>query len=111
MIQANELRLGNYILYKAQHKISRIACNFDHFQQIAMGNVALFFPVVLKPEVLEQCGFIENKDYPLAPQAREYRLELPVPCAQQVQVAAYIKSNGESFARAVMSNLPVSGNI
>jgi len=111
MIQANELRLGNYVLHKANHKIVRVAMDYSHFELLAKGEGALFFPVVLKAELFEQCGFLENKDYPLAPQAREFKLILPLPGSHQVEIAGYIKSNSEAFARAVVDNLTLSKNV
>jgi len=111
MIKAEEFRLGNEVLFKAQHKISRVSLDFNHFEILSKGQHALFFPVVLKPEILEEYGFKENKDYPLAPQAREYKLTLPLPGKEQYELVAYIKSNGESFARAALGNLPASTNL
>jgi hypothetical protein len=112
MISVNELRLGNHILHKTNHKISKVVCAYHHFALMEKGDIASFFPILLKPELLLQCGFIENKDYPLAPQAKEFRLLLPINGAQQNEIVAYIKSTGEGFARAVVDGkLPVSHNI
>ena len=111
MIKAEECRLGNEVLFKSQHKISRVQLDFSHFELLSKGQAALFFPVVLKAEILEAFGFRENKDYPLAPQAREYKLTLPLPGKEHYELAAYIKSNGESFARAVLGSNPASINL
>jgi hypothetical protein len=60
---------------------------------------------------LESAGFLENKDYPLSPQAREFKLQLPVIGNNKNEILAYIKNNKECFARAMVNGLPVSNNI
>lgn len=111
MIDANELRLGNYIMQKQNTRILTTRCSLQHFDLIAKGYDKDMFPIVLKAAVLESAGFIENKDYPLAPQAREFKLELPVIGNNRNEIVAYIKNNKECFARATINNLPVSNNI
>jgi hypothetical protein len=110
MIKANELRLGNYLMQKINNKVSTVTCTYRHFELLEDGNKDIYV-VILKPELLEKAGFIENKDYPLLPSAREFRLVLPVIGNQKNEILAYIKNNKECFARAVVNNLPVSNNI
>jgi hypothetical protein len=111
MITETELRLGNYILFKVHAKISPVRCTYLHFDSLAKGQGKDLFPIVLKPEILERCGFAENKDYPLLPGAREFKLVLPVIGNASNEIAAYVKSNGECFARAVVNGAPVSNNL
>jgi len=106
MINASELRLGNYILFKFNGKISMIPCDFMHFEQLHKGDTSSFYPVMLKPELLQKCGFIENKDYPLLPQAREFKQVLPVIGNNSNELYGYVKNNGECFVRAT-----VNGNV
>lgn len=54
MIKAEELRLGNFIMQKVQTRIVTVACNFTHFELLANGEEKNFFPVVLKPEIIEK---------------------------------------------------------
>lgn len=110
MINASELRLGNYLMQKVFTRIITTPCTFEHFERLKKGEEDLF-PVVLKAELLEKCGFIENKSYPLLPGAREFRLVLPVIGNNQNEFFAYIKNNKECFARATANGLPVSNNI
>ncbi len=111
MIDAAGLRLGNYILYKASVRIIAVPCTFMHFELLSKGGNAPIFPVPLKPEILEKCGFIENKKYALLPQAREFKLALPVSGAGANEIWSYVKNNGECFARAVANATPISNNI
>ncbi|MEI6950608.1 hypothetical protein V9K67_25720 [Paraflavisolibacter sp. H34] len=111
MIEASELRLGNYLLQKIANKISMVACTYAHFELLAKGEGKLLYPVVLKPELLERSGFQENKDYALLPQAREFILLLPVIGNNKNEIYAYIKSNGECFGRAVVNGAVASNNI
>jgi hypothetical protein len=111
MINAVELRLGSYVLHKSSGRISMVAVHYSHFEALSKGDAANFFPVVLKPELLQKCGFIENKDYPLLPQAREFKLVLPVQGSQQNEIIGYVKSNGECFVRAVVNNIVISQNL
>jgi len=111
MIDANELRLGNYIMQKVNTRITTTRCALQHFELIAKGQDKDMFPIVLKVSVLEGAGFQENKDYPLNPQAREFKLQLPVIGNNKNEICAYIKNNKECFARATVNGLPVSNNI
>ncbi|HJW15745.1 MAG TPA: hypothetical protein VJ499_01415 [Flavisolibacter sp.] len=111
MIDANELRLGNYIMQKVNTRIITTRCTLQHFELIAKGQDKDMFPVVLKATVLEGAGFLENKEYPLCPQAREFKLQLPVIGNNKNEILAYIKNNKECFARAMVNGLPVSNNI
>ncbi|HVF82441.1 MAG TPA: hypothetical protein VM884_10920 [Flavisolibacter sp.] len=69
------------------------------------------FPVVLAPAVLEKSGFVENKKYALLPESREFALVLPVMGSGAVEIKAYVKNNKECFARAVLTNVPITNNI
>jgi hypothetical protein len=111
MIDANELRLGNYIMQKVNTRIINTRCSLQHFDLIAKGQDKDMFPLVLKANILEGAGFLENKDYPLSPQAREFKLQLPVIGNNKNEICAYIKNNKECFARATVNGLPVSNNI
>ena len=111
MIDAHELRLGNYVLHKSANKISKVQCTFQHFELLAKGEAATFYPVLLKPEILEQCGFVENKEYALLPDAREFMLVLPVIGSNKNELFAYMKNNKECFARATVNGLVASNNL
>jgi hypothetical protein len=111
MIAAHEFRIGNALLQKTAHKITMVPCTLDHFGMLARGEGALLFPVVLKPELLERCGFLENMDYALRPQAREFKLVLPIMGQSQNELVGYVKSNGECFARATVNGAVVSNNV
>jgi hypothetical protein len=110
MINPTEFRLGNYVLYKLNGKISMIAFDFSHFSVLSKGDTASFYPVVLKPELLEKSGFIENKNYPLLPQAREFVLVLPIIGSSKNELYAYVKNNGECFVRATVNGSVASNN-
>jgi hypothetical protein len=110
MIKEQELRLGNFILQKVNNRISMVTCNFEHFDMLSKGDAKAIYPVVLKAELLEKYGFKENKDYPLAPSAREFILTLPINGNNKNEIFAYIKSNGECFGRATVNGLPASNN-
>lgn len=110
MINANELRLGNYVLQKVNTRIIPVECTFQHFELLQNGNSKDIYPVTLKAEILEKAGFSENKDYPLLPEAREFILVLPVIGNNKNEIRAYIKNNKECFGRAVVNGLPVSNN-
>lgn len=110
MINENELRLGNYILQKINTRIIPVKFTHQHFELLKVGNTKDLFPVILKAEVLEKCGFSENKKYPLLPEAREFILVLPVIGNATNEIRAYIKNNKECFGRATINNLPVSNN-
>jgi hypothetical protein len=111
MIQANELRLGNYILHKVNNRITMVKCSVEHFNLLSSGDSSTMFPVQLKATVLEQCGFIENKDYALLPTAHEYFLTIPVSGNNKNEIVAYIKSNNECFCRAIVNGLVVSNSV
>lgn len=87
-----------------------VRCTFEHFDLLAKGEAKMLYPVILKAELLEKWGFRENKDYPLAPGAREFILTLPVIGSNKNEVFAYVKSNGECFGRASVNGLPASNN-
>ncbi len=86
-------------------------CTWEHYALLARGEGATLYPVVLKPELLERCGFTENMDYPLRPGAREFRLVLPVIGGNTNELAGYVKSNGECFARALVNGAVASNNV
>jgi hypothetical protein len=92
MINANEIRLGNYLMQKVSTRITTTLCTYQHFELLSKGESKDLFPVVLKAELLGKCGFIENKDYPLLPSAREFKLVLPVIGNNQNEIFAYIKT-------------------
>lgn len=110
MINETELRLGNFILQKLNGKISMVPCSYQHFELMHKGDIASFYPVVLKPELFEKSGFIENKNYPLLPQAREFILLLPVIGSSKNEVCGYVKNNGECFVRAMVNGSVASNN-
>src|SRR4051812_34349543 len=109
MINANELRLGNYIMQKINNRILTVRCSYEHFELLSKSDKD-FFPILLKAETLEKIGFTENKDYPLLPAAREFKLVLPVIGSHKNEILAYIKNNKECFGRAVVNGLVSSNN-
>ena len=111
MINAIELRLGNEVLFKSGHAIKKASLQLAHFEVIAASGVKDFYPIVLKPEIFIDCGFVENKDYPLAPGAKEFILALPVIGNNKNEIIGYSKTNGECFARATVNGLVISNNI
>ncbi len=110
MIKANEMRLGNLILQKAGAKISKVPFGFVHFELLAKDGGKNLYPVVLNAQILEGCGFEENKKYALLPNAREFRLALPVSGSGANELLGYIKTNGECFGRASVNGIPASVN-
>jgi hypothetical protein len=110
MIKASELRLGNYVLQKIMTRVVTVALTYDHFALLANSGEKDFFPIVLKPEIVEKCGFVENKKYPLLPEAREFNLELPVIGNNKIELKIYVKNNGECFGRAHANGQPCSNN-
>jgi hypothetical protein len=108
MINASELRLGNLVLHKSNGRIKMIPCDYIHFDLLSKGGS--FFPIVLKPELLTKCGFVENKDYPLAPQSRELILVLPIIGSNKNEIYGYVKNNGECFVRATVNGAVASNN-
>jgi hypothetical protein len=111
MINYHELRLGNFFLQKINNKIIPVPCNFKHFEMFERGETKDLYPIVLKPDIYLNCGFIENKEYALAPQAKEFYLPLPVQGTEETGIYGYVKSNGESFCRAVVNKLTCSNNL
>ncbi len=111
MVNATELRLGNNIMYKAGHAIKKVALQLPHFEALAAHGTKDFYPIVLKPEIFIGCGFVENKDYPLAPGAREFIITLPVIGSNKNEIYGYAKTNGECFARATVNGLVISNNV
>ena len=110
MINVAELRLGNYLLQKVNNRVTTVKCTYAHFELISLQGAKDLYPILLNAEVLEQCGFSENPDYPLLPSAREFSLMLPVPGVNKNTIQAYIKSNKECFGRAAVNGLPASVN-
>jgi hypothetical protein len=110
MINVSELRLGNYILQKSEGRIATVRCTYQHFELVSREGTRDLYPVVLKAEILEECGFSENPDYPLLPGAREFLLTLAIPGSNKNELRAYIKSNKECFGRATLNGLPASAN-
>lgn len=86
-------------------------CTHEHFSLMAKDGGKDLFPVVLSPTILGKCGFAENKKYALLPESREFILVIPVMGSGAVEIKAYVKNNKECFARAVLTNVPVSNNI
>jgi hypothetical protein len=111
MINFHELRLGNFFLQKLNNKVTTVSCNFKHFEMFEQANIKDLYPVVLKPEIFLKCGFIENKEYALLPHAKEFYLPLPVQGTEETGIYGYLKSNGESFCRAVVNKLTCSNNL
>ena len=110
MIEASELRLGNYILHKAAVRILPVKCTLQHFELLAKGLAKDMFPIGLKPEILLKAGFIENKKYHLLPEAQEFILALPVAGNNKNEINAYINSNREIYARATVNDLIITNN-
>lgn len=110
MIKEQELRLGNYVLQKINNKISTTKVSYALFEQLANGANNFVYPVMLKAEWLEKCGFVENKKYPLYPEAREFILAVPVNGSNKNELYGYIKNNGECFGRAAVNNVISSNN-
>ncbi len=110
MINASELRLGNYILHKTGVRILPVKCTYQHFELFAKGQIKDSFAIGLKPEILEKCGFIENKKYYQYPEAREFILALPVMGVNNNQIAAYLNAQKECYARAMVNDLVITNN-
>lgn len=110
MINIAEFRLGNYLLQKKNGRILSLPCTYTHFEMMARGEGSELFPVVLRADLLTQCGFVENQHYPLLPDAREFVLLLPVAGSGKNEIRAYIKNNKECFGRAVVDGQPASNN-
>lgn len=110
MIDASELRLGNYILHKAGVRILPVKFTLQHFELVNKGSAKDMFPIALKPDILQKCGFIENKKYHFLPDAREFILALPVMGNNKNEIYAYINSNKENYARATVNDLVITNN-
>lgn len=110
MINFHELRLGNFFLQKINNKISSVQCHFKHFEMFERGETKDVYPIVLKPEIFLKCGFNENKEYALLPQAKEFYLPLPVQGTEETGIYGYVKSNGEGFGRAIVNKFICSNN-
>ena len=107
MVNPKEFRPGNYLMQKQGHRVVTVACGFEHYELMAKGSKD-FYPLVLKPEWFERSGFVENKNYPLLPSAREFKLAMPVKGSHKNEIHAYVKSNGECFAKAMLDDQPAS---
>ncbi|GAC1417084.1 MAG: hypothetical protein NVS1B13_05000 [Flavisolibacter sp.] len=111
MIGSSELRRGNFILEKINNKIVVTRCSYLHFDILSRGEGNNLYPILLKADILEKCGFKENEKYALFPNAREFSLLLPINGSNKNEIYAYIKTNKECFARATVDQLPASNNI
>lgn len=98
-------------MHKTGVRILTVPCTVEHFMLMAKDGGKDLFPVLLSAKILEGCGFAENKKYPLLPESREFVLVLPVMGSGEIAIKAYVKSNKECFARAMMANVPLSNNI
>lgn len=108
MINALELRLGNYVLYKSGVRILPVRLGFEHLELLSKGQSNLFFPVQLKPDVLQKCGFSENKEYALLPEERQFILTLPVIGNNENKIIAFVHK--EIYARAVVNDLVITNH-
>jgi hypothetical protein len=108
MIKMDEFRLGNYLLHKTAVRIKMVPCTMEHFSLFEKQGGKDLFPVVLSADIFTKAGFIENKDYELLPDAREFKLPIPVNTNHQTMIHGYVKNNKECFARAFVNNLPCS---
>ena len=88
-----------------------VRCGLAHFKMFAEGNTKDFFPVVLTPELFIKAGFVENKDYPLLPDAREFKLMIPVLTDNDTEIQAYVKNNKECFARVSVNKFIASNPV
>ncbi len=61
MLQANELRIGNWLLEKTELETRYIQCSYTHIQDIANGADETLFPIRLTPLLLENFGFIKGE--------------------------------------------------
>lgn len=111
MLNPAQFRLGNYLMHKTGVRILTVPCTQQHFELMAKDGGKDLFPVVLSPHDLEKCGFAENRKYAGLPTSREFTLVLPVMGSGAVEVKAYVKSNGECFARAMLANVPIGNNV
>ncbi len=110
MITVSEFRFGNLLLQKNGPKITKVPFGLQHIDLLVNSDLSALYPIVLKPDILEKCGFQENKKYPLLPEAREFILVLPVPGGNKNELRVYNKSNGECFGRALVNDAVASQN-
>ena len=110
MINVTELRLGSVMMQKVNNRVTTVKCGYPHYELVAREGTKDLYPVLLKAEVLADCGFQENKDYPLLPSAREFILVVPVMGSGNTEIRGYVKNNGECFVRASVNGLPGSNN-
>ena len=87
-----------------------VKCTLAHLDILLNGDAKHIYPVVLKAELLEKCGFVENKEYALYPEAREFKLVLGVNGGEKNELYGYIKNNGECFGRAMVNGAIASNN-
>jgi hypothetical protein len=111
MINLSELRLNNFILQKINTRISMVRCGPEQLTLLASGNAKDFFPVVLTPDLFLKSGFIENKEYPLLPEAREFKLVIPVLTDNATEFQGYLKNNKECFARLAVNKFIASNPV
>jgi hypothetical protein len=111
MINSQEFRLNNFLLQKINTRISMVRCGPEQLSLIASGNLKDFFPVQLTPELFLKAGFIENKDYPLLPDAREFKLVIPVLTDNATEIQGYVKNNKECFARSAVNKFIASNPV
>lgn len=109
MINPNELRPGNYILFKTGVRIIPVSLTLEHFQLFNQGKTTDAFPIALKPETLLSCGFTENKKYHGLPQVREFVLTLPVRGSHKNEIYGYISST-ENYIRASVNDIIISNH-
>ena len=110
MIDPAELRIGNYILFKASVRILPVKCTLQHFELFAKGATKDGFPIALKPDILQKAGFIENKKYHLYPDTREFILALPVMGINKNEIYAYVNKDNAPYARATVNDLVITNN-
>jgi hypothetical protein len=111
MVKIEEFRLGNYILHKTQVRIKMVPCTMEHFSLFEKGGGKDLFPVVLSADIFLKSGFIENKEYELLPDAREFKLLIPVNTNHLTEIHGYVKNNKECFARAFVNKIPCSNPV
>ncbi len=99
------------MLHKAAVRILPVKCTLEHFELIKKGMAKDMFPIALKPDILKKLGFIENENYYLQPEAKEFILTLPVKGEHKNEVLAYLSAKKESYARAAVNDLVISHNI
>ena len=110
MIDAAQLRIGNYILHKSGVRILPVKCTFQHFQFFSKGLNKDAFPIALKPDILLKCGFLENKQYYLLPDAHEFVLTLPIIGKNNNVIVACLNSKQECYSRVTVNDLIISNH-